>query len=140
MRYEQVTNLVRLAVRLQGTLGGLTLDDIEDAFSVSRRTAERMRDAVAAAFGPLELVDSDDRKHRWRLRSDAVRRLVAVSPEELAELESAASALARAGLQSLGRMPESRSARRTRLRSVSVEQSIFAATETVAAHCDRCSS
>ena len=99
MRYEQVTNLVRLAVRLQGTLSGLTLDDIEADFSVSRKTAERMRDAVAAAFGPLELVESDDRKRRWRLRSDAVRRLVAISPEELAELESAASALERAGLE-----------------------------------------
>ena len=99
MRYEQVANLVRLAVRLQGTLGGLTLGDIQDGFSVSRSTAERMRDAVAAAFGPLELVDSDDRKRRWRLRSDAVRRLVAVSPAELAELESAASALERAGLE-----------------------------------------
>ena len=98
MRYEHVVNLVRLAVRLQGTPGGLTLDDIEAGFSVSRRTAERMRDAVEAAFGPLDLVDSEDRKRRWRLRSDAVRRVVAISPEELAELESAASALERAGL------------------------------------------
>ena len=95
MRYEQVANLVRLAVRLQGTLGGLTLDEIQDGFSVSRSTAERMRDAVAAAFGPLDLVDSEDRKRRWRLRSDAVRRLVAITPEELADLESAASALER---------------------------------------------
>ena len=54
MRYEQVANLVRLAVRLQGTLSGLTLDDIQAGFSVSRRTAERMRDAVAAAFGPFD--------------------------------------------------------------------------------------
>ena len=46
MRYEQVANVVRLAVRLQGTHRGLTLDDIRADFSVSRRTAERMRDAV----------------------------------------------------------------------------------------------
>ena len=99
MRYERIENLVRLAVRLQGTPGGLTLDDIRAGFSVSRRTAERMRDAVAAAFGPLDLVDTDDPKRRWRLRSDAVRRLVAIAPEELAELESAASALERVGLE-----------------------------------------
>ena len=99
MRNERIENLVRLAVRLQGTPGGLTLDDIEAGFSVSRRTAERMRDAVAAAFGPLDLVDTDDPKRHWRLRSDAVRRLVAITPEELAELESAASALARTGLE-----------------------------------------
>ena len=99
MRYERLENLVRLAVRLQGTPGGLTLDDIEAGFSVSRRTAERMRDTVAAVFGPLDLVDTDDTKRRWRLRSDAVRRLVAIAPEELAELESAASALERVGLE-----------------------------------------
>ena len=99
MRYERIENLVRLAVRLQGTPGGLTLDDIQADFSVSRSTAERMRDAVEAAFGPLELVDTDDPKRRWRLRSDAVRRLVAIAPEELAELESAASALERVGLE-----------------------------------------
>ena len=39
-----------------------------------------------------------------------------------------------------GRTPASRSARRTQLRSVSVEQPIFAATETMAARCDSCAS
>ena len=99
MRYERLENLVRLAVHLQGTPAGLTLDDIQADFSVSRSTAERMRNAVEAAFGPLDLVDGDDPKRHWRLRSDAVRRLVAIAPEELAELESAASALERVGLE-----------------------------------------
>ena len=98
MRYERIENVVRLAVRLQGTPGGLTLDDIQADFSVSRSTAERMRNAVEAAFGPLDLVNSDDPKRHWRLRSDAVRRLVAIAPEELAELESAAESLERAGV------------------------------------------
>ena len=35
-----------------------------------------MRDAVGDVFGGLERVDTGDAKHRWRLRSDAVRRLV----------------------------------------------------------------
>ena len=98
MRYERVADLVRLAVRLQGAPGGLTLEDIQSGFSVSRRTAERRRNAVAEVFGRLERVDTLDAKHRWRLQSDAVRRLVAIAPEELAELESAASALDRAGI------------------------------------------
>ena len=59
MRYERLTELLRLAIRLQGSRGGLTIADIQDEFSVSRRTAERMRDAVEAAFGPLEIVDAD---------------------------------------------------------------------------------
>ena len=99
MRYERLKDIVRLAVRLQGANGGLTLEDIQADFSVSRSTAERRRNAVGDVFGGLERVDTDDAKHRWRLRSDAVRRLVAIAPEELAELESAASALQQAGLE-----------------------------------------
>ena len=97
MRYQRLQDIVRLAVRFQGALGGLTLGDIEDEFRVSRRTAERLRDVVDAVFGPLDLVDTDDAKRHWRLRSDALRRLVSLSAGELAELDAAAEILARAG-------------------------------------------
>ena len=99
MRHERLKDIMNLAVRLQGALGGLTLDDIRAEFAISRRTAERWRDAVEAAFGPLETVDRDERKLHWRLRSDALRRLVRVSAEELTEVETAAAALDRAGLE-----------------------------------------
>ena len=99
VRYERLQDIVRLAIRLQGSLGGLTLDDIRADFSVSRRTAERLRDAVEAVFGPLETVDTDDSKRHWRLRSDALRRLVPVSAGELTELASAATSLERLGLE-----------------------------------------
>lgn len=98
MRYQRVTDIVRLAIRLQGTLGGLTLDDISEEFSVSRRTAERMRDAVEAAFGPLQMVDRDDRRRHWQLQSSAVCRFIRISTEELAEVESAAKGLDRTGV------------------------------------------
>ena len=99
MRYERLQDIVRLAIRLQGLRGGMTLDDIEAEFKVSRRTAERMRDAVEGAFAPLEVVESGDNKRHWRLRSDALRRLVRLSAEELAELGSAAETLERTGFQ-----------------------------------------
>ena len=98
MRYERLQDLVRLAIRLQGALGGLTLDDVQAQFRVSRSTAERMRSAVEAVFGPLESVAIDDNRSHWRLRSDALRRLVSVSAGELTELGAAATALERAGL------------------------------------------
>ena len=97
MRYERLTDIVRLATRLQGLRGGMTMDDIAAEFRVSRRTAERMRDAVEAVFGPLDTVDTGDRRLHWRLRSASLRGLVQLSPEELAELESAASHLDRTG-------------------------------------------
>lgn len=89
-----------MAIRLQGSHGGVTLADIRDEFSVSRRTAERMRDAVEATFGPLETVDTDtgDRRIRWRLRSPALHPFVQVSPEELADLEATVGSLDRGGL------------------------------------------
>ena len=46
MRYERLKDIVDLAIRLQGTRGGVTLDDIQHELSVSRRTAERMHDAL----------------------------------------------------------------------------------------------
>ena len=98
MRYERLKEILDLALRLQGAHGGLTLDDIAAEFSISRRTAERRRDAVEAVFGRLEPVDRDDGKRHWRLCSGVLRHLVSFSAKELAELGAAATALERAGL------------------------------------------
>lgn len=98
MRYERLTDIVNLAIDLQGTSNGLTLDEIAERFDVSRRTAERLRDAVEAVFGPLQTVDRGDRRIHWRLQSTALRGLVRVTPEELTELQSAAAHLDREGL------------------------------------------
>ena len=98
MRYERLKDIVDLAIRLQGSRIGVTLADIRSEFSVGRRTAERMRDAVEWAFGPLEEVDGDFRRKHWRLRSDGLRGLVSVSADELGALSTAAAALERTGL------------------------------------------
>ena len=99
MRYERLKDIVKLAIRMQGLRGGVTLDEIQAEFAVGRRTAERMRDAVEWAFGPLEIADGGDNKRHWRLRSDALRRLAPLSAEELAELEAAAETLERTGFE-----------------------------------------
>ncbi|MXW91225.1 MAG: WYL domain-containing protein [Rhodospirillaceae bacterium] len=99
MRYERVKDIIDLAIRLQAARGGLTLDDIEREMSVSRRTAERMRDAVDWAFGPLDIVPADDNKRHWRLQSNALRNLLGFEAEELTALATAAAALERTGLQ-----------------------------------------
>ena len=99
MRYERLSDIVRLAILLHGSHRGVTLDEISEQFSISRRTAERMRDAVEAAFGPLLEVDAtgDNRRH-WRLQSTSLQQLLRVSVEELAELESAAASQDLGGL------------------------------------------
>ena len=99
VRYDRVADIVRLAIRLQGTWSGLTLADMQREFEVSRRTAERLRDAVVEVFGPLEAVESEDTRRHWRLRAPVLRSLVSLSAEELAELGAAAAALHRTGLE-----------------------------------------
>ena len=97
MRFERIKDILSLAIDLQGMRGGLTLADIQDRFSVSRRTAERMRDAVESVLGPLETVETGDRRTHWRLQSSPLRQLIHFSPEELADLESATGHLERSG-------------------------------------------
>ena len=99
MRYERLKEIIDLAVRLQGSRAGVTLDVIQRDLSVSRRTAERMRDAVEWAFGPLETVPADDNKLHWRLQSGALRHLLRITHEELSALGTATAALERTGLQ-----------------------------------------
>lgn len=85
MRYERLTDLLRLAILLQGRRSGMTTGDICDEFAVSRRTAERMRDAVEAAFGALEEVERGDGRRHWRLESRALGPLLRFSPQEAAD-------------------------------------------------------
>ena len=100
MRYERVRDIVKLAIRLQG-MGGLTIADIMNEFGVKRRTAERMLHAVEEVFGSLKIVNIGEKQRRRRLESSELGRLVSVSPEELADLESAVAGLERAGLTEL---------------------------------------
>ena len=104
MRYERLTEIVRLATCLQASRGGMTIDDIEKEFGVSRRTAERMRNAVEDVFGPLETVDTGEKRIHWRLRSRRLRDLMRIAPEEVADLESAAGSLDRSGLTERAKM------------------------------------
>ena len=54
MRYARQEDLQKLALTMQGSAEGISLADIEIEFKVSRRTAERMRDAVRNAYPQIE--------------------------------------------------------------------------------------
>ncbi|MCZ0942336.1 MAG: hypothetical protein OXJ53_04700 [Gammaproteobacteria bacterium] len=99
MRFERLSHIIELATLLQVRRGGLTLDDIMQEFNVSRRTAERLRDAVDEAFGPLMTVDAEDRRIHWRLDSPSLGGLIRVSDEELVNLAAAAASMDRSGLK-----------------------------------------
>jgi predicted DNA-binding transcriptional regulator YafY len=99
MHYLKLETILRLALAFQGTREGLSLADIQEAFGVGRRTAERMRDAVARVFPQFERCDGGERIRRWRLPQGTLGGLVALGAEELASVEAAAAEWRARGLE-----------------------------------------
>ncbi len=97
MRMEKSQDLLRLAHEMQGTAVGITLAEIMERFAVSRRTAERMRDAVCAVFPQAEEHDIGDGFKRWRIPSRKGMPVVPVTADELATLHGAADKLRQDG-------------------------------------------
>lgn len=95
MRYAKAENLLRLGLELAASYSGLSLQDIEEKFEVSHRTAQRMRDAVERVFPQLEEVPQDDRVKRWRLPIRALGPVVDVGAEHIHALEVAVDVLKR---------------------------------------------
>ncbi len=98
MRYERVEDIVKLVIMMQTQSRGVSLYDIQEEFEVSRRTAERMRDAVVRIFPQIEIVDSFDRIRRWKFKTN-YNGLVAFTPEEILELETAKNKFKAEGFQ-----------------------------------------
>ncbi|HEB91366.1 MAG TPA: WYL domain-containing protein [Deltaproteobacteria bacterium] len=99
LRFSRLEELLGLALDLQGSFAGITLDDVMDRYAVSRRTATRMLTAVRRAVGEAQFESEvgDDGRKRWRLARPAVSGLFRLSAEELASLEQAEGLAAREG-------------------------------------------
>jgi predicted DNA-binding transcriptional regulator YafY len=72
--------------------------DIQRRYGVSRRTAERMRDAIERVFPQLEQANPGELPKRWRIRPGVISNLTGFSVEELAALNSAIKLLRRENL------------------------------------------
>src|SRR5437868_6287009 len=89
VRFEKLETLLRVALDMRGTAEGLLLADIERDYGVSRRTAERMRDAIERVFPQLEQANPGELPKRWRIRAGALSNVTGISAEELAALNTA---------------------------------------------------
>ncbi len=101
MRHDKAETLLRIALRMAGSAEGLSLQDIQRNFSdrpLSRRTAERLRDAVERLFPQLEQANPGDLPKRWRFPDNSLRGLGAITANELADLATATSVLRRSRL------------------------------------------
>jgi len=98
VRYEKAETVLRIALDMQGTAEGLSLDDIRRNYSdrpLSRRTAERLRDAIERVFPQAQQANPGELPKRWRLPSGTVSGFACVSAEELADLAAGVSLLRR---------------------------------------------
>lgn len=97
MRYARNTDLIKLALRMQGTAEGLSLGDIMAEFEVSRSTAERMRNALLDALPQIEVRGSPGGEKRWRLPPRCLGGMTQPTLDEIAALHRARDLTAREG-------------------------------------------
>ena len=60
-RYSRVSDILDLIIFMLSKLNGVSLNDIQEKYNVSRRTAERMRDAVLTILPQVDEIETDER-------------------------------------------------------------------------------
>lgn len=96
-RYEKLEDILKLALAMQNSWQGLTIPDMQERFGVSRRTAERMRDAVFNVFGRTTPSTDDAGRKLWKLPPRALTIPPTITAEELSQLESSIKSLKASG-------------------------------------------
>ena len=86
-RYSRVTDIIELIILMQSKVAGVSLNDIQEEFDVSRRTAERMRDSVLNLLPQVGEIPTDSRVKRWGFINYSMNELVSFSKDEIATLE-----------------------------------------------------
>ena len=102
MSFAKAQDLLRLAM-LATRRSGVSLEEIVEEYSCVHRTAQRMTEALEAAFPQTQAEDGEDRKRRWRIPTRAVAPLLTPTAEELAALTTAIRQLDAAGMTSEAR-------------------------------------
>ena len=88
-RLNKANEIIELAILMQNSYCGLTLDDIAHEFECSRRSAERMKAVLVEKFGNKieEVYNNKDKKKRWRFKKGTMNWLINFTPSDFANLE-----------------------------------------------------
>ncbi len=97
MRYARTTDLITLALRMQGTAEGVSLADIMQDFEVSRSTAERMRTALCDALPQIVPLGEPGGEKRWRLPPRCLGGMTTPTLNDIAALHRAREIVLRQG-------------------------------------------
>ena len=86
-RYSRITDIIDLIILMQSRFNGITLADIQEKFSVSRRTAERMRDSLMNILPSVQELETDGRIKRWGFVNYSMCEVINFANNEIAILE-----------------------------------------------------
>ncbi len=98
MSFLKAEQLIDLATMAAARHTGISLDDVEARFEVSKRTAQRMLHTLEVQFPDTTTGTDDTGRKRWRLPAAPLRDLLTLTPEELAALDLAVETMKRSGL------------------------------------------
>jgi predicted DNA-binding transcriptional regulator YafY len=97
MSFGKAQDLLKLAMLATGRRG-VSLLEIEAEFGCSERTAQRMTEALQAAFPQTHRIVGEDRRARWVIPARAIAPLITPSADELVALAEAIAQLDNAGM------------------------------------------
>ena len=86
-RYSRMTDLLELLHMMMAEPKGISLDDIMEQFQVSRRTAERMRDAITSMFSQVDVINTTGKVKRWGFINYSMKEIVRFTDEEIMTIE-----------------------------------------------------
>ena len=92
MSFTKAQDLIRLAQMAASRRRGVSLEDICAEFDVSHRTAQRMTEALDAAFANVSTTDDVERRRFWRIDAPLPERLQPRQETAIEALEIAARA------------------------------------------------
>lgn len=86
-RYSRTTDIIELIILMQSKISGVSINDIQEEFNVSRRTAERMRDSILNLLPQVGELPTNSRIKRWGFINFSMNELISFSNNEIATLE-----------------------------------------------------
>ena len=87
-RLNKTEEIIELAMMFQNSFCGLCIDDIQEHFECSRRTAERMKALLFDLFPEkIEEVPTSDKKKRWRFIKGTMNALISFTTDDFVNLE-----------------------------------------------------
>ena len=91
-RSDGIKNILRLALMMQDSYQGLSIQDIRDEFGdCSRSTAIRMKRIIEEVFAVEEVENFYSPVKKWRLCKKPLTKMIKFTTEEIAELENCKS-------------------------------------------------